>query len=158
MSLLKIGGKTDNNDAKPFRVDNSGNSFVKREMTTGLVDLIVSMELRDTSAHDSVNDENTRKAFDNRAIKSLRFHSTLDQPVIVTLTDDYHNNDAAYLFRLNNEPIRFTIPKASSVGKRYIVTSDDIPELDYLRYIKFTFKCDTAPTVGMIKCAAVVKS
>lgn len=157
MSLLKIAGKTDADVAKPFRVNASGDAVIERDLNTTLIDIITNLELRDTDAHQTALDNTTLAKFTGSAIKSVRIFSTLDQPVKFWLLDDYHKPDLNYLCRLDDVPITFTIP-AQTYNRRHIITPHDIPELDYLHYVKFTFKAEVAPTSGLIKAVVVTKS
>lgn len=142
-NLLKVAGRTDNNTVRGVHVTEEGNVCTARAWGTD-IHTIVTTELRDTSA--VVTSDNVFDASPYGMI-SIRVANSHDTDVTLQLYQDTSATSGRWLIDAAGNPISVVVP----AGDRcMIITPEDIPALNYLRYIKFRIAANTAPTSGSI--------
>ena len=157
MAMMKVAGKTSSNTAKGVSVSNDGEVLSVRHFADIAPTVIVvsDTEIRDTNRHVTTDVECDLYKY---PINSIIFHTTLDAEIDVLVLDGGRLANENYLYNLDGSRVGFTIPKnTENVTKAYIITSEDIPELDYLKFLKLNYAAKTTPTSGSIKVEVIHK-
>lgn len=157
MAMMKVAGKTSGNTAKGMGVTSSGEVLSVRrfEAVEPTVIVAADTEIRDTDRHLTTNVECDVYKY---PVNSIIFYTTLDAEIDVLLLDGGRLANTSYMYKLDGSRVGFTIPKfTGSAVKPYIITSEDLPELDYIKYLKLNYAAKTLPTSGSIKVEVIHK-
>lgn len=147
-SLMKVGVKSPSNTVVPVNEDVYGRVITNRSWKKVWETIEEGVEIRDTSEH-------TFPYVDVRDVPlySLRFTNRLGVPITVELLTDVNTLNEYSLVDKNAQQITFTIQPTSSYT---IITFNDIPELQYVQYLRFKVKASSAPESGTLS-AYIVK-
>ena len=145
--MMRIAGRTPSGTAVPMAADASGNVSVTRTWKKEWVALQTSLEIRDTNAHNI-------PAFDVSGIPmySLRILNRLGVPVTITFLADVNTTNGYALTDID------MVTKAITVqpGQSYIIiTPDDLPLLNYIRYLRMLVKASSTPEAGVFEAYVV---
>ena len=146
MSMMKIAGKTNTNVAKPFLVKEDGSQIISRPWGTTVNTIIQAEEIRDTSVHTISGDQIIDLS--QYPINSLRIRTTLDQDVTLLFYYDLAKNSTVYIDDFTDGSLKVVVPADSNHWK--IVTPDDLPLLEYGKYLRFRYTASEAPTTGTL--------
>lgn len=139
--MMRIAGRTPSGTAVPMLADANGNIGTIRKWKKEWASIETSVEIRDTNAHNcpavDVSDV---------PIFSLRFLNRLDVPVTVSFLTDVNTTNGYGIQNANGE--RYTITLAPQNGY-IIITPEDMPILNYLRYVRLQVKASSAPSSGV---------
>lgn len=145
MSLLKIGGKTKSNTASAFLLGDDGAAVVSRPWRTTVTTIVDAIEVRDNVAH-TVTDNNALE-IGIYPINSLRIRNTLDSNVTLTFYYDLDKTSTTYLDGLG-ETYTYTLEAGNTHWQ--LITSENLPLLDYAKYLKFKYQASEVPTTGSL--------
>lgn len=155
--VMKVAGKNSNNAVTGILVENDG-TIVSRRMFEDIPTTYIipaNTELRDSSAHTTVSVQCDTYKY---PINSIIISTLLDADVEFTLLDGSHISNQGWISRLDGEYVRFTIPaNNSNASKIYMITPEDIPEIDYIKFLKFRYQAKSVPTKGTIHVEVVHK-
>lgn len=149
--IMKVGGRKSDGTAAAIGIDSNGNLRIKRVWETQTKN-IFSGTLSDTTAITTVGDKAVNCL--EWGMVSLRVYNRLDSDVKILLYYDNDTSGSGWLKNFGGEYVSFTVPADSDV----IITPDDIPALNYLRYLKCRINAVTTPTNGAdLNIQAVLK-
>ena len=140
--MMRIAGKTPSDTAAGIRVNSDGNLVEEKKWKYAYEKILNAEEIRSTSAV-VVTGGNV----EDYGLISLRVYSTLDQPIRIQFYNDTATNGGSSVLNCLNSAWEVIIPADS---KMYIITPDDIPFLNYLRYIKLRVVATATPTTGNV--------
>lgn len=154
--MLKMAGKTADNIARGLLVENDGTLIAERILKNISPTVILpDNELRDTDAHTTVDVQCDCYKY---PVNAIYVSTSLDADIDFIVLDGSHINNAGYLSYLSGDYIQFTVPaNTGTVTRNYLITSDDLPAIDNVKYLKLRYKAKTAPTKGKIKIEVVHK-
>ena len=157
--LLKIGVKADNGNAKAIHSDNNGNVQTGKVWGIDEFKLIDALEIRDTAFHKSFEGAGAIGAIDcsKYGLISLRVNNTTDQVINMRLCDDTLTGTSYPMLDVNGNTTIIPIPAGTSYWM--VITSNDLPVLNYLKYLKVSVyaKGTTAPITGSVSVYAYGK-
>lgn len=138
MSLLKIGGKSDSNTVLGFSLTDEG--YTKATRFWGVtIQEIFNGTISDTSAKNTLDNVFNCEEY---GFISLRCYNTTDVKIECILYSDIGSSTLSnYLEDNDGNNITFTIPTGQS-----ILTPEDLPVLNYLRFLKFRLQPIEAPS------------
>ncbi len=148
--MMKICGKNPDGNATAIGMDANGNLKIKRVWESVVQKDLFSGALSDTGAVTTINN-----ALDlaEQGMVSLRFYNTTDSALKVMLYSDMSAATETLLKDINGENFSFTV----AADAHTIITPDDLPVLNYLRYLKLKIQPVTEPTTGQLVVRAVTK-
>ena len=147
--IMKVGGKKDGGTAAPIAIDANGYLKIKRVWETQ-TKTVFSGTLSDTSAVTTVGDKSVNAL--EWGMASLRVNNLLNSDVKIMLYWDNNTDGTEWMKNFAGSYNSFTVPADSQM----IITPDDVPILNYLRYIKLKINAVTAPTNGKTLSVQVV--
>lgn len=145
--MMRIAGRTSGGTAVPVAADANGNIGTTRKWKKEWIELQTALEIRDTSDHHLT-------AYDVSEIPvfSLRFVNRLGVPVTIYLRTDINTTNGYALADKDGVSQKVTLAPTNS----YItVTPDDLPILNYIRYLRITVKASSAPADGVFEAYMV---
>ena len=146
--MMRMAGRTPNGIAKPLAVNTDGMPIVNKKWAFKAQALASAMEIRDTTNH-YIYEDNSIDISDY-PISSLRIRNSMDASVEIRLLYDGNKNQTNWLCDLNDEQNSIVVPAGNNNSTWYLVTPDDLPFLNYIKYLKLAIKAETAPTTGSI--------
>lgn len=155
--FMKIGGKyTDSlstETAIGVAVDAAGRVEVVRHNELEVVPIFEVIEKRDTTDMAFTGDD----AVDLTEWTSccIMVANSLNVDITIQLYTQVAKTGTAYLKNYDGSNATITLPHFSTGG--YLVTPDDVPLLNYLRFFKGVLKFATAPTTGTFTIRLLLK-
>lgn len=138
MNILKIGGKNDSNNVQGFSVTNKGYAKATRFWNTTITQLF----------NETISDRTVKTTIANVfnceewGFISLRFSNSTNVKMTCHIYSDIGSSSLQnYLKDNNGNPITFEIPTGQS-----ILTPDDLPVLNYLKWLKLRIEPNEAPS------------
>lgn len=122
-----------------------GDIPVKHVWETEYIYALEDYELRDANTHEVP--ESQAVDVSGYGIISLRIINTLDVPVTLGFYTDHHLTRTRYMADAEGIPIAVEIQPNTYIQ---MITPDDIPQLNYIRYLRVYLKANTAPTSGNV--------
>lgn len=156
MAMMRIAGKKANGTAAGVRVNNDGilNSIRVLDVISPTV-ILDETALRDTEAIDTTAVECDVYKY---PVNSIVIKTSLDAAVNAILQDGSYLANTGYMRKLDGSVIQFDIPaKTGQADNYFIITADDLPEIDYIRFLKLRLQAKDTPTEGTIKIMVVHK-
>jgi hypothetical protein len=138
--IMKVGGRKSDGTAAAIGIDQNGNLRIKRVWETQTKNIFTGT-LSNTTAVTTVS--NVVNAIEWGMV-SLRVNNLLNSDVKIMLYWDNSADGTEWMKDFNGEYVAFTVPAESQM----IITPDDLPILNYLRYIKCRINAVTTPTNG----------
>ena len=137
-NIMKIGGQNDSGNAQGFYVTNKGYAKITRLWSTTVTELF-NETISDTSPKNTIDNVFNCEEY---GFISLRFSNSTDVTFTAIIYSDIGSSTLSNYLRDNSgNPIAFTIPKGQS-----ILTPDDLPILNYLRYFKLRVQANDTPS------------
>lgn len=157
MGFLKVGGRyIDSNDteyAKPLAVSEDGLAYVSRVNKMEIISIFNEVSKRDTDTI-SFYGENTIDVSDWTSCCIL-LSNKLDVDASLRLFSQTSKSSSQYLKNVNGEAIAIPLPHITT--GEIIITPDDFPILNYLRYFKGGIYFSTAPSSGTFSLSLIRK-
>lgn len=146
--MMRIAARKPNATATPVSADTDGRIITNRTWKKVWETIETGVELRSTTAHEC-------PAVDLRDVPlfSLRFINRLDVPVTLYFKTDVNTSNGYGLVNKNAEPLSITLQPTTPY---IMVTFNDLPELQYMQYLRITVKAYETPTSGTFE-AYIVK-
>lgn len=148
---MKVGGKSSNNTAVPFSVDNNGR-LNTNHIWEGNMTRVINEAPRSTDA--IISDVVDVSKY---ALVSLRVVNSTDQNVTLRFYTDIVDSAVSstqYIADKDFQDIGVTIGHGS---RSVVLTPDDLQCLSYLNQIKIRASFATAPTTGNLRVYISVK-
>jgi len=151
-NVLKIGGKDPSSNVKAVSVDANGRVKSTRYWDSSIHTLIDSAQIRENNPVVSTATD----SFDasEYGFVSLRIRNSHDAALSVMFYEDAGISGDTWMTRLDGSYISFTVPANT---QRVIVTPEDVPEINYLKYLKLRVSAKTTPTEGSVTIQAITK-
>lgn len=143
--MLKIAAKDTNGTAKAFLVETDGKTIVSRPWAQERNEIIANVEVRDTTRHSNIGGNVID--ISQYPINSLRIRSSLDADVTIGLYNDADATSTSYLAS-GDAAVSLVIPANNNYVN--IITPEDLPVLNYLKYLKIHYKAASVPTEGSL--------
>lgn len=154
MAMIKFAGKNNSGNATGVHVNNAGDMYVERVLPErDLTYLLEEEELRDTTAGTTMDVQCDAYKY---PVNAIVIETSLDAIVNFILLDGAHINSSNWLYNIRNELISFSVPAVSSKHV-FIITDNDIPALDNIKYLKLRYQAASAPTQGNITIKVIHK-
>lgn len=151
--MMRIAGRTSGGVAKPFLVDNNGNVGTTRTWKKTWVTIQENVEIRDTSEHNlTAFDSSGVPMLSLRILNRLKDSDNNGVPVTVRFLTDVNTSNGYGLVDTDGASKSITI---QSVNDYVIITPEDMPLLNYVRYIRLSVKAQSTPTSGVVSAYAV---
>lgn len=150
--VLKVAGKDPNGAVKAIAVDADGKEKVTRHWDSTVHALVDQGQIREDSP--VISTASNALDLSEYGFVSLRVSNSHDADVTVMLLQDAAPSGDSWMRRLDGSFITFSIPANSLMT---IITPDDIPELNYIKYLKLRISAKTTPTQGSITVRAITK-
>ena len=150
--VLKIAGKDPNGAVKAIAVDADGKEKVTRLWDSTVHVLVDQGQIREDSP--VISTASNSLDLSEYGFVSLRVSNSHDAEIGVMLFQDVAPSGDSWMRRLDGSFITFSIPANSLMT---IITPDDIPELNYIKYLKLRISAKTTPTEGSITVRAITK-
>lgn len=145
--MIRIAGRTPSGTAVPMAADANGNIGTTRKWKKEWVTLQTALEIRDTDDHHL-----TAYDVSDIPVFSLRIINRLRVPVTIWLRSDVNTTNGYAL--VNKDAVEQKVTLAPS--NAYItITPDDLPILNYIRYLRITVTASSAPTEGTFEAYMV---
>lgn len=142
--MMRVAARTAEGNAVPMSADANGNIGTTRVWKKEWVKITDSaIEIRDTSAHDL-------PAIDVSGIPlySLRISNRLNVPVTLSFKSDINLTNGYSLANPDATIKSITIaPSAHYI----MITPEDLPMLNYIRYLRMYAKAQSAPESGTLE-------
>lgn len=145
--MMRIAGRTSGGTAVPMLADANGNIATIRTWKKEWSTIEAFVEIRDTNSHQC-------PAVDVSDVPmfSLRFLNRLGVPVTVSFLTDINTSNGYGLDDANGVAYSVTlVPQQSYI----IITPEDMPILNYLRYVRLQVKASSAPSSGVFEAYIV---
>lgn len=154
--MMKVAGKTVSDTAKGLRVKDDGSVSAVRLLEEIPPTVILdTTEIRNTSAIGTTNVECPVYKY---AVNAIVVQTTLNAAVNAILMDGSYLANEGYMRHIDGGIVQFDIPaKTGSATNYYIITADDLPEIDYIRFLKLRLQAKTTPTEGSIRILVMHK-
>lgn len=148
--MMRIAGRTSAGTAVPMAADSAGNISTVRTWKKEWVTIEEGIAITTTTAY-------ALPVFDVSGIPmfSLRFLNRLGVPVTVRFLSDINTKNGYNLVDEYASAHSITIP---STDDYIIITPDDVPILNYVRYVRMRIIVQTAPESGTFSAYAVTIS
>lgn len=154
--MMRIAGRTSGGVAKPFLVDNNGNVGTTRTWEKTWVTIQENVEIRDTSEHNlTAFDSSGVPMLSLRILNRLKDSDNNGVPVTVRFLTDVNTSNGYGFVDTDGANKSITIQPANSY---VIITPEDMPLLNYVRYIRLSVKAQSTPTSGVVSAYAVTIS
>lgn len=154
--MMRIAGRTSGGVAKPFLVDDNGNVGTTRTWKKTWVTIQENVEIRDTSEHNlTAFDSSGVPMLSLRILNRLKDSDNNGVPVTVRFLTDVNTSNGYGLVDTDGASKSITI---QSVNDYVIITPEDMPLLNYVRYIRLSVKAQSTPTSGVVSAYAVTIS
>jgi hypothetical protein len=140
--MLKVAGNNENGSPRAFLTDDAGRTVTVRKWTADEIAAVENLQIRTTDASWS-----NRVDVSGFSTISLRVSNAHDQPVSLIFGMDVGEDNTVYLKNYGGTNLGFTIPANSGVR---MITPEEFPFLQYLKYVKVRCSCGTAPTSGYL--------
>ena len=150
--VLKVAGKDPNGAVKAIAVDADGKDKVTRFWDSTVHVLVDNGQIREDSP--VISTASNSLDLSEYGFVSLRVLNSHDAEVSVMLYEDTAPAGDSWMRRLDGSSITFSVPANSLL---IIITPDDIPELNYIKYLKLRISAKTTPTQGSITVEAITK-
>lgn len=149
--MMRIAGRTSGGTAVPMAADANGNIGTTRTWKKEWVVITESpMEIRDTSVHDL-----SAKDVSGIPLFSLRILNRLGVPVTLGFKTDVNTTNGYSLLNPDATSRSITVAPANSY---IMITPEDLPMLNYIRYLRITIKATSAPESGIFEaCMVTIK-
>lgn len=157
MSFLKVGGRyiDENSDeyAKPLAISEDGSAYISRRNEVEVITLFDAVSKRDTQTM-AFYGEN---AIDLSGWTSccILLSNKLDVDASITLYSQTDKTSSNYLKNASGSTI--TIPLPHQTKGEIIITADDAPILNHLRYFTGGVYFSTAPSSGTFSLSLMRK-
>lgn len=154
--MMRIAGRTSGGVAKPFLVDNNGNVGTTRTWEKTWVTIQENVEIRDTSEHNlTAFDSSGVPMLSLRILNRLKDSDNNGVPVTVRFLTDVNTINGYGLVDTDAASKSITIQPTNNY---VIITPEDMPLLNYVRYIILSVKAQSTPTSGVVSAYAVTIS
>lgn len=154
--MMRIAGRTSDGVAKPFLVDNNGNVGTTRTWEKTWVTIQENVEIRDTSEHNlTVFDSSGVPMLSLRILNRLKDSDNNGVPVTVRFMTDVNTSNGYGLVDTDGANKSITIQPTNGY---VVITPEDMPLLNYVRYIRLSVKAQSTPTSGVVSAYAVTIS
>ena len=138
--IMKVGGRKEDGTASALGIDANGYLKIKRVWETQTKNIFTGTHSNTTAVTTVSNVVNALEW----GMVSLRVNNLLNSDVKIMLYWDNSADGTEWMKDFNGEYVTFTVPADSQM----IITPDDLPILNYLRYIKCRINAVTTPTNG----------
>ena len=142
--MMRIAGRTSDGIAKAVLVNSNGAISVDRPWGT-VVTKILDYAITDDSWH-HLDSTGTALDISEYPINSLRIRNTTGKAITIRFQNDLHATDHTYL-ESDGQAIEIALPSTSVY---HIYTPQDLPILNYIKYIKIQFKANEVPSSGSL--------
>lgn len=138
--MMRMAARKSNGTAGAVSMDDNNRIFTNRLWKKKWVTISEGNEIRDTSEHDIT-------AVDVRDVPifSLRFLNRLSVPVTITFKTDLNTSNGYKLVDKDGQYLSLTIQPSQNY---VVVTVNDLPELQYMQYIRMSIVAASAPESG----------
>ncbi len=145
--MMRIAGRTSGGTAVPMLADTDGNIGTTRKWKKEWVTIQSALQIRDTSDHDV-------DAYDVSGIPtfSLRVLNRVKVPITIWLRTDVNTSNGYALCDKDGVDQSITIAPTNSY---VVITPDDWPVLNYVRYLRLTIKAQSTPAEGYVEVSLV---
>ena len=155
--MMRICGKNPDGNASAIRVDADGNARIKRIWETAeqtVCELIRNSDALVESTGEYVKYSGVLDVSDWGMV-SLRIANNLSVPASIHFQSDYTYSSEKLATNIDGDDVTFTVQPNTET----IVTPDDLPVLNYLRYIKIRLaaKNTQASDEGKTVTAIIIK-
>lgn len=142
MSMLKIAGVNDGNEARGIKTDENGLVKTRHIWETDQIYLFNDQEIRSTSAiwSDTID-------VSEYAIVSLRVYNNMNKPATIRFGSDLTPSNTSYLYDKDGTSLSLNINNDSKIE---MITPEDFPALHYLKRIRIRASCEESPTSGSL--------
>lgn len=145
--MMRIAGRTSAGVAVPMLADSNGNIGTTRAWKKEWVTIEQNVEIRDTTTHNCpVIDVSNIPTF------SLRILNRLGTPITLNFLSDVTQSNGYSLHNMDSTSKAVTI---QPVQGYIMITPEDVPLLNYIRYLRIAVKASTAPESGIFEVAMV---
>lgn len=145
--MMRIAGRTNGGVAVPMLVDSNGNVSTVRTWKKEWVTIQSALEIRDTNEH-------SLDAIDVSGIPlfSLRILNRLGVPITIKFSTDANTFNGYKLADNNGTPVSITIQYTNDY---VIITPNDLPFLNYIKYLRMTVTAESVPASGTFEAHMV---
>ena len=151
--MMKIAGRTSGGVAKPFLVDNDGNLGTTRKIKKTWTTIQENIEIRDTNEYNvTAFDSSSFSIVSLRILNRLKDSEDNGIPVTIKFLSDVNTNNGWGLVNADASNKSITIQPTSGY---VIITPEDMPILNYIRYIRLSVKAQSTPASGTFSAYAV---
>ena len=141
--MMRIAGRTSGGTAVPMLADANGNIATTRTWKKEWVSLLAATAVTDANAHDVT-------AYDVSGIPmfSLRVCNRTGVDVTLSFKTDVNTSNGYTLCDADQADYAITIASSS----RYtIITPEDLPILNYIKYLRIVYKAASTPSSGTLE-------
>lgn len=146
--MMRMAARKSNGTAAPVTIDDNGRIYTNRQWRKTWETINEGMEIRDTSGHD-LNAVDVR----NVPIFSLRILNRLSKPVKIFFKTDVNTTNGYALTNKDGQDISITVAPSNAYE---MITFNDLPELQYMQYVRMSIIAQDTPTSGIFS-AYIVK-
>lgn len=145
--MMRIAGRTSGGVAVPMLADSNGNIGTTRAWKKEWVTIQPGLEIRDATVH-------TLPVMDVSEIPtySLRFLNRLGVPVTISFLTDVTQSNGYSLVGSDAVVNSITL---QSTNDYIIITPEDCPILNYIRFLRLKVKASSTPSSGTFEAAMV---
>jgi hypothetical protein len=145
--MMRIAGRTSGGVAVPMLAETDGSIKTKRGWKKEWVSIEQNVEIRDTTAHKcpaiDVSDVPTF---------SLRILNRLGTPITLNFLTDVNQSNGYSLINMDGTKKAVTIQPSNSY---IMITPEDVPLLNYIRYLRLEVTASAAPESGIFEACMV---
>lgn len=138
--MMRIAGRTSGGVAVPMKASSDGDISTTRTWRKEWITIEANVEIRDTTAH-------MCPAIDvsNIPTFSLRILNRLGTPITLTFMTDVNQSNGYQLMNMDATYKEVTIQPTNEYT---MITPEDVPLLNYIRYLRLKVTASTAPESG----------
>ena len=145
--MMRIAGRTSTGVAVPMKASTDGDIATTRTWKREWITIESNVEIRDQTAHKCpVIDVSNIPTF------SLRILNRLGTPITLNFLTDVNQTNGYSLLNMDGTSKTVTVQPTNGY---IMITPEDVPLLNYIRYLRLEVIASTAPDSGIFEAYAV---
>lgn len=147
LSFAKVVINNADGVALPFAVSSEGKILTSHVWKTDVIDITGDQQIRDTNNHSFPATTDSAIDVSGYAILSLRIYNSTNKKFVIGLYADYRDNLGAWMSNAEGTEVAIVVNKESGIS---MITPDDMPELNYIKYLRIYVRALEEPTSGTL--------
>lgn len=145
--MARVAGRTSEGIAVPMKASSDGDISTTRTWKKEWIPIETNVEIRDTTGHNCpVIDVSDIPTY------SLRILNRLGKPITLNFLSDVNQSNGYALLNMDATRKAVTVQPANAY---IMITPEDVPLLNYIRYLRLQVTASAAPESGIFEAYMV---